>query len=1406
MFKKPLTYIFPLPNIRRFLEDPSKNFVGRKVVKNNIISALKNSLKEGGSILIGGYRGVGKTTLVKKQIERLHAQEYEERSILDCKIDLGINADLSTREILCDISEEFSKAFFRYKKRTGNIYTLIFIAEWILIWATIHRLTDIYKRLEFLYLNSNLKSVSGILENSIGSIVIDSTCLFTTGILVTALIIIQLAKIIPISNIFQVAYKLQQLNESIRYSRAFHKSASVKNAPFSFSIKEVKNADPISPLRIEQELRHIFDYIAKRRFPMALVTKQEINNDDPENNKTESNETENNKVKMSWRDKVWDKINRTFFKKERKNNKSRLTKIWLKIKGYSSKRERYILEKLTRIQPIIIFDELDKINSESTGKKLDEKGRKIKIDELLGSLKSLLTSSRATFVFISGREMVDAYHSESGYTSALYEGLFSDIIYIPTLLADSSDGNSNNLHSMIEIYIAQLLNWNDDADTFWHKFEASDTESKEYIDHAVKQYQSLWKSRKKKKERNEESAYCYSLRNETIKNQDDAVFLHRQNIEFLLKLFTYFLTLHSWGNCKRLLTLLKQFLDEYDDSVVDLFKAGRTFIAGGELKKGDSYLIFNPKQLQRIYVSAKLYTVFENNLAAPLSKTDDKLIVSSLISALDIMKFYGRGFSRDSLDRTVEGINMHSEANLPHIIDDLINSVFFSIIRRTTGNLYDYRFFSTSEEEIRYLSKSLGARASSFEFALDATDPVRSFFAEERSKQILPNNEQFNSYHTNGNIEIILGDLCFYERSFDVAYLHYSNAVQVLKRILRTSNGKDWRDKGGTSFPSHYLLISALLKKGLIDEIRENNESSIRHYREARNLALYSFENIKRKVDKLYINFRDYGQTSPYNSVILPENYREWMFVESEERSGVRHKGMIIHAVLAADFLMLKSSMRPANTLFGKLDAYREIGKPNLDPDLFSRIVSLHYYAGEYQEIIQSNLKLVLKILSDTKSHNPFTQDEYQIAYLVGQSLFANHAKNLSYELSGDFLEDWTKEIKKLVIKNDKALEPLKPNTVDAIKIEKMHSKKINSSIIWLSFNIVFNAAKQFEKKGLYGRASQLYLSILINWIALLELVPWRKLSIEQALYEKLGDTPKWLERIIYCAQYAMEKSHQGAFRNERINYLWDKNRTEPLDIHEMAKNSFFQDQPSCFYSAPLIWYRSAHENYLLFLTLWEQFARKAICSRYKMGEKDKHWNILICQPIDSLPRVTAGYLWIKSRAGQHLLTTTIRKNNKRYTKHCYQVLEGFWQSLVYRKIGVRSEDPDTIPPKSIIFYNMLEVVKHIGPDGINAIKQYILKKEEKTKKDGKTKSIIPKKYLDIDYLKRNCQRQFEELHDLQNNSSYSYRRKIRHKHYLYDDFGDPLYLAEWSFSIMLSAGAYQHKKQVDRIKTKKKN
>lgn len=86
-----------------------------------------------------------------------------------------------------------------------------------------------------------------------------------------------------------------------------------------------------------------------------------------------------------------------------------------------------------RLKIVFVFDELDKLE-EFTSK--DANDTRPVIDQILGALKNLFTTSGITFIFVAGKDLQERWLDEVGKGDSVYESVFSYDKYLPCLWTD----------------------------------------------------------------------------------------------------------------------------------------------------------------------------------------------------------------------------------------------------------------------------------------------------------------------------------------------------------------------------------------------------------------------------------------------------------------------------------------------------------------------------------------------------------------------------------------------------------------------------------------------------------------------------------------------------------------------------------------------------------------------------------------------------------------------------------------------------------------------------------------------------------------------------------------------------------------------------------------------------------
>jgi len=150
-------------------------------------------------------------------------------------------------------------------------------------------------------------------------------------------------------------------------------------------------------------------------------------------------------------------------------------------------------------------------------------------------------------------------------------------------------------------------------------------------------------------------------------------------------------------------------------------------------RKAKHWLMIDTSHHHRFALASDMITLFQHQVNREISRISDKLTVSTLASLHFILKLHSYGFTRESLHRMSEALNVHRSPELNTIIDDLLTHVLKSYIRRIRNGAYRYRFNSSFEQELRHISQYSDLESASHNFSL----VVRWIHARELSHRYI---------------------------------------------------------------------------------------------------------------------------------------------------------------------------------------------------------------------------------------------------------------------------------------------------------------------------------------------------------------------------------------------------------------------------------------------------------------------------------------------------------------------------------------------------------------------------------------------------------------------------------------------------------------------------------------------
>ncbi len=498
---------------------------------------------------------------------------------------------------------------------------------------------------------------------------------------------------------------------------------------------------------------------------------------------------------------------------------------------------------------VFIFDELDKIHPKrkddepATSIELDfsesVRQRKYEVERLLGSFKNLISVAPCYFIFIAGREMMDANLADQGEIRFLYASLFDKVFYIPSFLTDESDENGNDISSMVEQYVCRRLMRPVDAlwayDKYLHKQAEKEVGTdpkaiKQRVQQLRIQGYGAW------------SLPVYNTYLEQKQEQDEL----RQRLLFFLQDFIYFLTYRSAGDAKKLDLQFEEF-------VVPKHSLPESFLGQNELqnelkvyREGDKdfILFFDKKAQYRVQLIAHLFTIFHGTYSRMIRQYGDKLSVS-VFSILDyVCKFHSMAFSKRDFERMADALDIHRAPTLPQVIDMIMNHILSPYTRQIQNGFYSFRFVRYIQREIRYISQFSESDMSAFNFSLDESNQIKAHFEQmlkeqtelyHKERDILEDKKDIQSSHyVLPNLHLLIGSINDQDNDYEPAAIAYRTAIEYLHPTIRECldavNDSKSKDKASANsicsqtikrhLPALILYVRANLKLGLLQERR----------------------------------------------------------------------------------------------------------------------------------------------------------------------------------------------------------------------------------------------------------------------------------------------------------------------------------------------------------------------------------------------------------------------------------------------------------------------------------------------------------------------------------------------------------------------------------------------------------
>jgi len=473
---------------------------------------------------------------------------------------------------------------------------------------------------------------------------------------------------------------------------------------------------------------------------------------------------------------------------------------------------------MCRPNVVIVFDELDKV--EPGDSSLDKENpqtkaslfsihatreRQTEILRILSNMKYFLSTTKAKFIFIAGREMFDIHLADVSERNNYIGSIFNVVVLVPSFLTDHHTGKKlipqeSSIASLPEEFVCRRLI---------------------PYDYPVESYNL--------------NSYQKYLKNEIF--YEDTQQEEIQKVIAVLQQFIIYLAHLSKGAPKKMMQLFESFVDIHIESGEN--KKNTLFVQ--HYHNSRHFLSFNYYKQYTLGIIAYLITpIFYRLAESNIKELSDKLLVSSLRFVDFLFKFHKHSFSWKHLDMSPEMLEVNRSPELKSVAVDLLNYLAQVHINKSNFSLSDYKFDGLIANEIFAMAKTDEVFSALFSFSLDEMLPLKKHYQDllkGTEKEYKKKQKTSVFIDAISSLQGVLGDLHYYDDELEEAETYYKKAVQALREIRRKNDSKEEEDgknekKEEMTIEELYVYVRNMLRLGIIYEKRKQYDFAYLTYGE----------------------------------------------------------------------------------------------------------------------------------------------------------------------------------------------------------------------------------------------------------------------------------------------------------------------------------------------------------------------------------------------------------------------------------------------------------------------------------------------------------------------------------------------------------------------------------------------